>query len=106
MMTPTFRRVAVISAILTAGTSAIYTVTFALFVRESYHWAHWTSAIALMLGGLVGLPALIGLHATFREREPEFALMAFSLGLVGAVGATIHGGFDVAVLANPVSGNA
>ena len=42
----------------------VYTVTFALYVRESYHWAHWTSAVALMVGGLIATPVLVGLHAT------------------------------------------
>jgi hypothetical protein len=42
----------------------------------------------------------------FRESEPEFALIALGSGLVGAFGATVHGGYDVAVLANPVSGSA
>jgi hypothetical protein len=104
-MTQTFRRVAARAAVLTAIVGVFYTVTFALFVRESYHWAHWASALALMTGGLVATPVMVGLYATFREQEPEFALIGLAVGLVGSFGAAIHGGFDVAVLANPVTGS-
>jgi hypothetical protein len=105
-MTSSFRRVAMISALLSAAVGVVYTITFALFVRESYHWAHWASAVSLMISGVLATPALVGLYATFRQREPEFALLALLAGVVGAFGATVHGGFDVAVLANPASGNA
>jgi hypothetical protein len=105
-VTPTFRRVAVAAATLTAIVGVFYTVTFALFVRRGYHWAHWASASALLVSGLLAAPVLVGLHALFRDREPEFAGTALIVGVVGALGATIHGGFDVAALAHPFSATA
>ncbi len=103
-MTPTFRRFAGGAAGLAAGVSVTYTVTFALYVRESYHWAHWASAIAFMASGLVVAPVMIALHARLRTDEPEFATLALAAGLVGAFGSSIHGAFDVAALAKPLSG--
>ena len=103
-MTPTFRRFAGWAAVLAAGVSVVYTVTFALFVREGYHWAHWASAIALMISGFVAAPVFIALHSRLREAEPEFSTLALVTGLVGVLGATIHGAFDVANLAKPLGG--
>ena len=103
-MTPTFRRVAAWAAVLAAAQSLVFTISFALFVREGYRWAHWTSAIALMASGLFVLPVFIALYERIREAEPELAMLAFIIGVAGVLGATVHGAFDVAVLANPVSG--
>jgi len=104
-MTSTFRRFAGSAAGLAAGVSVLYTVTFALYVREDYEWAHWASAIAFMASGLVAVPVFIALHARVRAAEPEFAMLALVAGLFGAFGASVHGAFDVAVLAKPVKGD-
>ncbi|MEX0665370.1 MAG: hypothetical protein WD598_11475 [Acidimicrobiia bacterium] len=105
-MTSTFQRFAGSTAVLAAAVSVIYTITFALYVREDYHWAHWASAIAFMASGLIVVPVFVALHARVREHEPQFAMLALVAGLVGAFGASIHGAFDVAVLAKPVEGKA
>ena len=105
-MTPTFRRVAVGAAVLAAAQSLVYTVSFALFVREGYHWAHWTSAITLMASAVVAVPVFVALYERLRGAEPELALIALIVGVAGVLGATVHGAFDVAVLTNPVTGSA
>jgi hypothetical protein len=105
-MTPAFRRFAGWAALCTATIGVVYTVTFALYVREGYHWAQWASAIALTAGGLLTTPVLVGLRARLGAAEPQFAGLALVIGLVGALGATIHGAYDVAVLAKPVRASA
>jgi hypothetical protein len=99
-----FQRFAGRAALVAAGVSVVYTVTFALYVRESYHWAHWASAIAFMASGLIVAPVLVALHASLRNEEPQFAMLALAAGLVGAFGSSVHGAFDVAALAKPVGG--
>jgi hypothetical protein len=89
---------------LAAGVGVLYTITFALYVREGYHWAHWSSAIAFTAGGLIVTPVFIALHARLRASEPEFATLALVAGLIGAFGSSIHGAFDIAALAKPLSG--
>ena len=103
-MTPTFRRFAGWAAVLAAGVSIVYTVTFAFYVRDGYHWAHWASAISLTISGLAVAPVFVALHSRLRDAEPEFALFALVIGVVGVLGATIHGALDVANLAKPMGG--
>jgi hypothetical protein len=101
-MTPTFRRIAGWAAVKAALLSVVFTVTFGLYVRKGYHWAQWTSSIALMLTAVVGVPVLVALYARVREAEPELAVIALVTGLLGVIGSTVHGAYDVAVLAKPV----
>ena len=82
-MTPTFRRVAGWAAVKAALLSVVFTVTFGLYVRKGYHWAQWTSSIALMLTAVVGVPVLVALYARVREAEPELAVIALVTGLLG-----------------------
>ena len=103
-MTPTFQRFAAVAAGLAAGVSVLYTITFALYVRESYHWAHWASAIAYTAGGLILVPVFIALHTRLRAAEPEFATLALVAGLAGALGSSVHGAFDIAALTKPIAG--
>jgi drug/metabolite transporter (DMT)-like permease len=104
-VTPTFRRFAGAAALLAAGVSVVYTVTFALYVHDGSDWAHWASAIALTISGLVVTPVFIALHSRLRDAEPEFSMLALVIGVFGALGATIHGAFDVANLAKPLPGS-
>ena len=82
-MTPTFRRIAGWAAVKAALLSVVFTVTFGLYVRKGYHWAQWTSSIALMLTAVVGVPVLVALYARVREAEPELAVIALVTGLLG-----------------------
>jgi hypothetical protein len=91
--------------VLATAQSLVFTISFALFVREGYRWANWTSAIALMASGLFVLPVFIALYERIREAEPELAMLAFIIGVAGVLGATVHGAFDVALLAHPASGS-
>ena len=49
-----------------------------------------------MAGGLLSAPALLGLYLRLRGTESGFALFALGLGLAGALGAAVHGGYDLA----------
>ena len=91
-----FRRLAATSALLAAATNLGYSLSF-LVVRPDNPDAGGTAASAFLLaGGLLALPVLLALYGLVKERAPELALLGTVLGIVGAVGAAVHGGHDLA----------
>ncbi|HEX2192656.1 MAG TPA: hypothetical protein VHH09_05640 [Acidimicrobiales bacterium] len=102
-MSPAFQRFAALCALLAALAGVVFTVAFAVVVQEGERWAQWVSWAALLCGGLVTIPATIALYVILSEVEPQFALIGLVLGVAGALGAAVHGAFDLAVLANPPS---
>lgn len=62
-------------------------------------------ALFLMLGGLFALIALSALYGRVRMVEGTIARWAWALGLAGAFGALIHGGYDLANVINPPTVN-
>jgi hypothetical protein len=59
---------------------------------------------ALLLGGgLVTVPVSVALYQRLRVTDEGFALAALLLGVVGALGGTVHGAFNLAALVNPGS---
>jgi hypothetical protein len=68
----------------------------------AYPDAGRTAAWAFLLaGGLLALPVLLALYDLLRDRDPGLALLATLLGVAGALGAAIHGGYDLANAINP-----
>lgn len=94
MRPDTYDRFAGICAILAGLDGLMYSIAF---VAKLNSWA----ALFLMLGGGLASAALVAVYARLRETEPSFALWAFLLGVVGAAGAAIHGGYDLANAINP-----
>jgi hypothetical protein len=58
-------------------------------------------AILLLVGGLVSTAVFTAVYERVRNADPALALWAYVLALGGAFGATLHGGYDLANLANP-----
>jgi hypothetical protein len=59
------------------------------------------SELFLMLGGLLSVAALVAVYERLRETDAAFALLALLLGVAGALGAAVHGGYDLANAFNP-----
>lgn len=59
------------------------------------------SALFLMLSGILALPVIVALYARLKAVEEHFALIALILGVVGAFGYLMHGGYDLANVINP-----
>jgi drug/metabolite transporter (DMT)-like permease len=100
-MTDTFRRTAAPAALLAAAGSVVFTVTFALYVRESYRWALWASTITRIVTGLLLVVVFVALQAFVRDREPDLGRVAAGIGVVGALASVLHAAYDLADLAKP-----
>src|SRR5262245_3613148 len=92
-------RLAGASALLVAAANLGYAISF-LLVRPANPDAGGAAASAFLLaGGLLALPALLGLYRLVEGTD--LALLAVLLGVVSALGAAIHGGYDLANAINP-----
>jgi hypothetical protein len=60
------------------------------------------SAGILLVNGLLTIAALVAVYARLRPVDPDLATLGLVLGIVGGVGAAVHGGFDLAVALHPV----
>jgi hypothetical protein len=84
--------------LLAGVTGFLYSVSFVIIDRISSRVADKTSAIFLLLGGLLASVALVALYERLRrlEADPGFTLWALLLGIVSALGSAVHGGYDLA----------
>jgi hypothetical protein len=59
------------------------------------------SGLFLMFGGLLSTVVLVAVYDRLRETDATFALWALLLGVAGALGSAVHGGYDLANAINP-----
>jgi len=90
MWSRTFERFAGLAAIGAGAASLAYAVAF-LFVRTPVG-----ASVALLLIGLFGSAAIVAVYGRVRAVDGGFALWALVLGIVGSLGAIVHGGYDLA----------
>ncbi len=90
-----FERLAGACAILTAIAAFLYAVAFVLLQEELL------SALFLMVMGLLSTAVLVAVYGRLRETDASSALLALVLGVAGALGSAVHGGFDLANSVNP-----
>src|SRR5690348_18444942 len=83
-------RFAGLCAILAGVSGFLYSISF-VFLKNGL-----LLALFLMLGGLLATVALTALYSRVQTVEPTLARLAWILGIVGAFGAIIHGGYDLA----------
>ena len=76
----------------------LYAVAFILLRNDLL------SALFLLLTGFLSTAALVAVYHRLRSTDADFALWGLLLGIVGALGATIHGGYDLANAINPPAG--
>ena len=92
-------RFASICAILAGISGFLYSISF-VFLKNGL-----LLALFLMLGGLFATVALTALYSRVRAVEVTLAHVAWVLAMAGALGATIHGGYDLANAINPPASN-
>ena len=86
---------------LVAMTGFLYAIAFTAVSRVAPTAGMILSAAFLMLGGLLTTVVQVALYQRLRQTDSSWALLAFVLGLVGAVGAVMHAGYDLANALNP-----
>ncbi len=101
MKSTSFEKFAGLCAILAGLIGFLYSLAFIVISRSAPAAGGLLSALFLMLGGLLATAALAGVYQRLRETDAAFALWALLLGLTGAIGSTIHGGYDLANAINP-----
>lgn len=92
-----FDRLAGISALAAALLALAYAIAFVVLGNAMLY------SVALMAGGLF---STVALFAVYRRVRPAGALGAVGLvlGLAGALGAAVHGAYDLAVVLHPEEG--
>ena len=98
----TFLRFAGVCGIITAISSLLYAVFF-LLIKGSAH--ELLPPLLLAVGGLLASAVLTALYGLVRDADPLFALWALALGLLGQLGALIHGVHDLALVLVPAPAN-
>ncbi len=89
-----FERFAGVCAVLAGIAGFLYAVAFIVLQNDLL------SGLFLMLFGLSSTAAFVAVYGLLRETDAAFALFALLLGIAGALGSAIHGGYD---LANPIN---
>jgi hypothetical protein len=92
-----FARFAGTCAVLAGVAGFLYTVAFVVLQNVLL------SGLFLMLGGLLSTAVLVAVYDRLRETDASFALLALLLGIAGALGSAVHGGYDLANAINPPS---
>ena len=90
MKTTPFDRYASLAAIAAAIVGLLYSISFVVLQNGLL------SALCLLLGGLLSLAALVGLFQHLAPVDAPSATLGLILGAVSALGAAIHGGYDLA----------
>jgi hypothetical protein len=87
-----YDRFAGICAVLAGGLTLVYSVSFIVLVNEPL------SSFCLLANGLLASAVLVALYERLRATDGSFALWGLLLGLAGAIGSALHGGYDLAAV--------
>jgi len=97
----TYRHTAYPSAWLAGLSGFLYSVSFVLIARSNAGLGTGLSGFFLLIGGILGASALLGLFERLQPSSGTYATWALMLGLAGSFAATLHGGYDLAVAIHP-----
>ena len=89
-MKKTFWAAAWMTSVL-AGLSALAYAYYFIVARDATMYS-----LFLLLTGLLSIKPLVALYSRLKEVEENFALIALILGIAGALGTAVHGGYDLA----------
>jgi hypothetical protein len=100
-----FVSIAGFCAFAAAAGGLLYSVLFVLLQRGASALAPWV-ALLLMGGGLVTLVVMVALYQALRQVNPPVPLLALLVAAAGALGATLHGAYDLATSLHPAGSGA
>jgi hypothetical protein len=98
-----YRHTAYPSAWLAGAFGFAYSVCFVLSTTSGSSLAGGLAATFLLVGGILGASALLGLYERLSAAGGGYTLWALVFGLAAAIAATLHGGFDLANSIHPPS---
>lgn len=90
-----YERFAGACAVLAGLSGLMYAIAFVILQDALL------SGLFLTLGGLFTTVALVAVYERLRQTDASFALLALVLGVAGSLGMAVHGGYDLANVANP-----
>ena len=94
-----FDRFAGLCSVAVAFGALVFAAIFAVIVGGS---SQGKPFFALLLGGaFLTIPVLIAIYRRLRETDEAFALTALVLGMLGALGGILHGGYELGALQTP-----
>jgi len=96
-----FTRFGALCAVAAGVVGFGYSIAFSLYLHNPTRGAAYVSSLLLLVGGLISTASFTAVYERLRPTDPALALWGYVLALVGAFGAMLHGGYDVANLANP-----
>jgi len=92
-----YARFAGLCAILAGVVGFLYSVAFVVLKNNLL------SALFLLIVGLLTTAVVVALYERLKTIDGSFALWALLLGLTGAMGSVVHGGYDLANALHPPS---
>jgi hypothetical protein len=96
-----FERFAGVCSLAVAFGALAFAAIFAVIVGGS---SQGKPFFALLLGGaILIIPVIVAIFRRLRESDEGLALTALALGLLGALGGILHGGYELAALQTPSS---
>jgi hypothetical protein len=101
MRTISFERFAALASLFVVLGALLYSLFFIWIVEGGGSNVQAVWYFLLMLGGLGTVPVLVALYYRLWERDAGFALTAFLLGLGAALGAVLHGSYNLGVEITP-----
>lgn len=103
MSTPGYERLAGLAALLAGAGGLVYSVAFigGVVLGGAPELGLAVASAALLIGGVLTLAVLVAIYGRVRGDAPELAVLGFLLGAAGAIGASVHGGYDLANVIHP-----
>jgi hypothetical protein len=101
-----YQRLAGGAAILAGVGGFVYSIAFigGVVLEGAPEAGMAVASTALLVGGVLTLVVVVEIHAIVRGEAPDLATLGAILAAAGAIGASVHGGYDLAnVLHPPVS---
>jgi hypothetical protein len=91
-----FQRFGAAAAIAVAAGGILYSIFFVISLQTRNRAVVATGHTLLLVGGVLASAVLVAVYDRIRHVDPPFALWGLLLGVVGAIGSAVHGGFDLA----------
>lgn len=98
-MSARFERLAGVCALFVGLGALVYAILFITIVEGNQETEPWFAI--LLLGAITSVPVIVALYCRLAEFDQGLALTALALGLFGAFGGVLHGGYELAALVTP-----